>query len=100
FAYVTNNKADHLTAFAVDGRSGQLTRLNDVPVRGRPGADRCGPSYLYIDAAGRFMLVANYRGHNVEVFALRDDGRIGDEVANHSAGDHAHSIQLDAANRF
>jgi 6-phosphogluconolactonase len=94
FAYTTQNRANRLTAFAIDPQNGQLERINDVAVPARPGATDAGPAYVSVDATGRFLLAANYRGHNAVVFQLGPDGKIGALAANVSAGEHAHSILL------
>jgi len=98
FLYTTQNRADRLTAFAVEGDG--LRRLNDVAIRGIPGAEQSGPAHVAVDGSGRWLLAANYRGHNVVVFALGADGRIGAQVASASAGTHAHFACLDPSNRF
>jgi 6-phosphogluconolactonase len=100
FAYTTQNRADRLSAFALDGRDGALTPLNQVAVAGREGADAAGPAYLEVDGGGRFLLAANYRGHNVVVHRLEPDGRIGDLVQSVSDGLHAHLVRVDPSNRF
>jgi len=100
FAYSTQNRSDRLSAFAVDGSSGALTLLNQVPVAGAPGDSEAGPAYLELDRTGGFLLAANYRGHNLVVHRLQPDGRIGELVGSRSDGKHAHSVRLDASNRF
>jgi 6-phosphogluconolactonase len=94
-----------VTAFALDPKSGELKRLNQKPSSGT------GPCHLVVDQPGKHVLVANYSGGNAAVLAIEDDGRLGDRTAfvQHTGkGDdasrqeapHAHSINLDAANRF
>ncbi len=58
-------------AFAVDSATGGLTALNTA-LSG--GAD---PGFVSLDRTGRFLLVANYNGGNLAVFALRPDGSLG-----------------------
>jgi 6-phosphogluconolactonase len=65
-----------------------------VAVPAAAGAAQAGPAYLATDAGGRFLLAANYRGHNVVVFALHPDGRVGPVVQNVSHGQHAHLVRL------
>jgi 6-phosphogluconolactonase len=100
FLYATQNRSDGLAAFARNPRSGQLEPLGVVPVPPDPAAAEAGPSYLKVDATARFVLCANYRGHNVVVFPRLGNGRLGPPVQNLSAGKHAHAIVLSEDNRF
>jgi 6-phosphogluconolactonase len=94
-----------VSAFAVDPRTGSLTFLNDRPSGG------AAPCHLSVDKPGRHVLVANYWGGSVAVLPLGTDGRLGPATAlvqhegrsgatRSSGGPHAHSIDLDAADRF
>ena len=85
--------------------NGDLTFLNQLASGG--GA----PCHLVVDQTGKYLLVANYLGGNVGVFSLADDGRlaartdlvqhIGSSVnRRRQNGPHAHSVNLDANNRF
>jgi 6-phosphogluconolactonase len=98
-------KSGALSAFAIDGRTGQLRLLNQQPTLG--GA----PCYVVVDQAGRFVLVANYTGGNVAVLPIRSDGSLGEATdmkqdsgssinVERQDGPHAHCIVLDPANRF
>lgn len=98
-------KAGAVSAFALDPQSGRLTFLNQQSSRG--GA----PCHLVIDKAGRSVLVANYTGGSVAVLPIAGDGRLGpaSSFVQHAGSSvnprrqeapHAHSINLDAANRF
>lgn len=94
-----------VSAFALDPVSGALTRLNQASSAG------AHPCHLVVDATGRWVLLANYSGGNVAVLPIREDGSVGDpwQIAQHVGSSvnprrqerpHAHSINLDAANRF
>ena len=93
-----------VSAFAVDPASGGLAFLNRQPSGG------AAPCYLSLDDQGRHLFVANYWGGTAAVFPLGADGRIGPasatvrhEGANptpRDPGPHAHSVDLDPANRF
>jgi 6-phosphogluconolactonase len=98
-------KSGAVSAFAVDGRSGELRLLNQQPSLG--GA----PCYVVVDQAGRYVLVANYVGGNVAVLPVRSDGSLGEATdvkqdlgssinAERQEGPHAHCILLDPTNRF
>jgi 6-phosphogluconolactonase len=98
-------KSGAVSAFAVDQKTGELRQLNQQPSL---GADPC---YVDVDAAGRFVLVANYTGGNVSVFPVQRDGSLGEATdtkqyrgssvnRERQEGPHAHSIVLDPTNRF
>jgi 6-phosphogluconolactonase len=92
-------------AFRIDRSSGKLSALNAQVSSGT------GPCHLVVDAAGKAVLVANYGSGSVSSISIRDDGSLGDVLsveqhvgssanAQRQEGPHAHSINLDAANRF
>jgi 6-phosphogluconolactonase len=94
-----------VSAFAIDRKTGKLTALNQQASVGR------GPAHLVVDRAGRNVLVANYGGGSVAVLPIGTDGTLkpasafiqhtGASVnAERQKGPHAHSINLDPANRF
>jgi 6-phosphogluconolactonase len=94
-----------VTAFAIDGRTGDLTRLNQQATLGG------SPCHLTLDHTGKSLLVANYESGNVAVLPVRLDGRLGtatDVVQHHGSsinkerqqGPHAHCVALDRANRY
>jgi 6-phosphogluconolactonase len=94
-----------VAAFAVDKATGNLTRLNEQPSAG------AGPCYLIVDKSGKNVLVANYEGGTVAVLPLDETGRLkpASSVIAHRGkgpnpqrqeGPHAHSINVDPANRF
>jgi 6-phosphogluconolactonase len=98
-------KSGAVSAFAIDQRSGDLRLLNQ---QSSLGADPC---YVHVDAAGKFVLIANYTGGNVTVFPVQPDGSLGEATDMKQAqgssvnperqqGPHAHSILLDPTNRF
>jgi 6-phosphogluconolactonase len=97
--------AGSVTAFALDSKSGDLTRLNQQSTVGD------GPCYLVVDGTGKNVLVANYGGGSVAVLPIGADGRLGraSDFIRHTGrvfdrkrqgGPHAHSINLDKNNRF
>jgi 6-phosphogluconolactonase len=99
------DKGGGVSAFAVDSRTGSLTFLNERPSGG------AAPCHISLDRPGRHVLVANYWGGSVAVLPLGPDGRLGPATAlvQHEGrsgatgsreGPHAHSIDLDAADRF
>jgi 6-phosphogluconolactonase len=100
FLYATQNRSDQLSAFALEPATGRPTFLGRVPVPPGPDATEAGPSYLRVDATARFVLCANYRGHNTAVFAREASGRLGQLVQSLSHGKHAHAVVLSPDNRF
>jgi 6-phosphogluconolactonase len=93
-----------IRAFAIE-KTGKLTLLNEQPSGG------AGPCHLVVDKKGKHVLAANYGGGSACVLPIRDDGSLGKATAfkqhkgssvdkDRQKGPHAHSINLDAANRF
>jgi 6-phosphogluconolactonase len=98
-------KSGAVSAFAIAPGTGKLTLLNQAA----SGGD--GPCHLTIDKTGRNVLVANYGGGSVAVLPIQPDGRLAKATTfiqhqgssinkQRQEGPHAHSAQLDAANRF
>jgi 6-phosphogluconolactonase len=94
-----------VSAYAIDPTSAKLAFLNQQP---SGGGD---PSYVSLDPSGRYLMVANFLGGSVAVFALRPDGSIGRRTAlvqnigtsldpNDPKHAHAHSIRFDPSRRF
>jgi 6-phosphogluconolactonase len=104
-ATFAGEKSGSVSAFAIDPATRKLTLLNQQSSRG------AGPCHLTVDQAGRHVLVANYSGGTVAVLPLGTDGRLASASAEiqHTGSSvnerrqkepHAHSINLDSANRF
>jgi len=98
-------KTGAVSAFSIDRKTGQLSLLNQAGSQGR------GPCHLVVDHTGKYVLVANYGGGSVACLSIKDDGRLGKATSfvqhqgssvdpRRQKGPHAHSINLDAANRF
>jgi 6-phosphogluconolactonase len=94
-----------VSAFAIDGKTGNLKFLNQVATRG------AGPCHISLDKNGSFVLVANYDGGSIASFPVRDDGMLGTAsgFVQHSGsgpnkerqeGPHAHWIATSPDNRF
>ncbi len=101
----SGKKAGAVSAFALDAATGKLSLLNQQPSGGS------GPCYVGLDNNGKNALVANYGSGSVAVLPIKADGTLGAPSAEmqhtgssvnpkRQAGPHAHSIFLDAANRF
>jgi 6-phosphogluconolactonase len=98
-------KGGGVTSFALDAKTGELTKLNQESTIGD------GPCHLVVDATGKNVLVANYGGGSVAVLPIGPDGKLGpaSDFIQHKGKvfdprrqgtPHAHSINLDKANRF
>lgn len=98
-------KTGSLSAFSLDPRTGALALLNQQPSGGP------GPCHVITDRAGKHVLTANYVGGSAAVLKIQPDGSLSARtcVVQHSGsghdpkrqeGPHAHSINLDAAERF
>jgi 6-phosphogluconolactonase len=98
-------KTGGVSAFAIDPKTGNLTLLNQQPSGG------AAPCHLVVDKAGKNVLVANYTGGSVASLPIGEDGKLKEpaSVIQHKGSStdpsrqkepHAHSINLDAANKF
>jgi 6-phosphogluconolactonase len=98
-------KGGGVSALGIDPASGMLTLLNQQSSVGR------GPCHLTVDQTGKNVLVANDGSGSVACLPIRPDGALsaassflqheGKSVdSGRQAGPHAHSINLDQANRF
>ncbi len=99
------NHEGGVTAFAIDPANGHLRMLNQQSSRGG------GPCYIAADRQGKHVLVANYGTGSVAVLPIHSDGTLGPATGfeqhhgssvdkSRQEGPHAHSINLDRANRF
>lgn len=93
------------SGFSIDPASGKLALLNQ---QSSVGAGAC---HLVVDAAGKNVLVANYGGGSCSVLPIGADGKLApasSSIQHHGSsvnkerqeGPHAHSINLDPANKF
>src|SRR6202167_3251486 len=61
-----------VSAFAIQSDAGKLSLLNQVSSRGTD------PAHITLDRTGKYALVANYTSGSVAVFAVLNDGRLGE----------------------
>lgn len=102
FLYAVNESEAAVSSFAIDRSTGALTFLNQQPSRGP------SPCHLVVDQTGHCVLVANYSGGSVAALPIEANGSLGSPSAYHqhrgqpvrTPGAHAHSINVDPANRF
>ncbi len=94
-----------VVAFAIDGKTGNLTRLNDAPSGGS------GPCHIVVDHSGKCVLAANYGSGSCCSIPIGKDGKLleGGSIHQHTGksvnkgnqeGPHGHSINVDKANKF
>ncbi|HET6882240.1 MAG TPA: lactonase family protein [Pirellulales bacterium] len=94
-----------IAAFAIDPSDGSLKLLN------RQSSGGGGPCHVTVDKAGKNVLAANYGGGSVCCLPIDDEGRLAKASAfvqhhgkssnpNRQEAPHAHSVNLDPANRF
>ncbi|HEV7484098.1 MAG TPA: lactonase family protein, partial [Thermoanaerobaculia bacterium] len=94
-----------VSAFAIAGESGTLTKLGEQPSEGS------APCYVSVDRSGRVVLVANYNGGSVAMFPIEFSGSLAPatSVVKHTGSGpttdrqsepHAHCIVADPSNRF
>lgn len=100
FVYVTHSRENVLSAFTVDWSAGDLRPLNRVDMGHLTGSDGAGASYASLDATGRVLLVASYRGHTVTAWRIRADGAIGEPLQSITAGTNAHCVRVDPSNTW
>ena len=114
FLYAVNEVSDFqgkqnnggVSAFAINQQTGTLTLLNQRSTQG------ASPCHLVVDAAGKNVLVANYHGGSIVAYSIQKDGSLSKATTfiQHTGGSrvhsprqdepHAHSVNLDTANRF
>ena len=94
-----------VSAFAVDPRAGGLEFLNRQLTHGTD------PCHVVVDREGSHVFVANFMSGNVCVLPVHENGSLGEacDIVQHrgssvdprrQSGPHAHSVTLDASNRF
>lgn len=101
---VNETNSGELSSFRIDPKSHQLEFINERPSGG------AHPCHLVLDDSGQNLLVANYTGGNVSVTRVNVDGSLGSQTTliQHKGSSvdprqqepHAHSINLDAKNKF
>ncbi|MFZ5833274.1 MAG: lactonase family protein [Planctomycetota bacterium] len=98
-------RAGAVSAFAIDPATGKLTLLNQQPSGGP------GPCHVAVDRSGKCVIVANYSGGSVSSMPIEEDGKLGPPATfiqfegssvnpQRQKEPHAHSANVDPANRF
>ncbi len=102
---VNGKKGGAVNAFAIDAATGDLKLLNQQSSVG------AGPCHIVVDRTGKNALVANYGGGSAAALPIHADGKLGEASSfvqhkgssvnpGNQSAPHAHSINVDAANRF
>jgi 6-phosphogluconolactonase len=98
-------KAGGVSSFSLDAKTGDLKLINQQSSVG------AGPCHIVCDKTGKNVLVANYAGGSAAVLPVDKDGKLGEASCfiqhkgssvdkDRQEGPHAHSVNLDAANKF
>jgi len=95
FLYAASRSKPHsVHAYAIDPGTGALKLLSTSPLA------ESFP-YISLDRTGRFLFGASYAAHLISVNAVGSDGRVATEPLQViPVGRNAHSIRIDATNRF
>lgn len=95
FLYAASRSTPYsVHTYAIDRASGALTLLSTSPLAE-------SMPFISLDRTGRFLFGASYGGHLVSVNAVGADGRVAAAPLQAIAvGRNAHSIRIDASNRF
>ena len=102
---VSEGNKGSIVAFAIDAKTGNLTKLNSQTSGG------AGPCHLVVDATGKAVLAANYSGGSCTSIPIKSNGSLAEPASFHQhkgksinpgnqQGPHAHSFNLDKANKF
>ncbi len=98
-------KAGAVSAYAIDGKTGKLTLLNQQSAGGP------GPCHIDVDRKGRTVLVANYGGGSVKALPINKDGSLGESGTfiqhqgssvnkSRQGAPHGHCIVVDPSQKF
>lgn len=98
-------KGGAVNAYAIDDATGDLKLLNQQSSVGG------GPCHISVDRTGKTALIANYGGGSAVALPIHSDGKLGeassfvqhkghDAVKDRPLTPHAHSVNVDASNRF
>jgi 6-phosphogluconolactonase len=95
FLYAASrSKPYRVHVYSIDRSTGALTQISTSPLA------ESFP-YISLDRTGRYLFGASYGGHLISVNAIGSDGRVSTEPLQViPVGRNAHSIRIDASNRF
>ncbi len=71
---VSEDRSSTINSFAYDAASGQLTPINNQPSGSR------GPTYISIDAKGKYVFAGNYGGGSITAVPIEKNGSLGADI--------------------
>lgn len=71
---VTEGRGSKISSFAFDAKTGALNFLNSQP----SGSN--GPTYISVDAKGKYVFAANYGGGSITALPVEADGTLGADI--------------------
>ncbi|MEA1028050.1 lactonase family protein [Pseudomonas sp. N-137] len=104
--YCVHGDQSEVSSFAIDSKSGELTKLNTVATQGK------NPVHLSVDPTNKFLAVANYATGSFALFPIQEDGSLGGsshveplpgEAGPHKveqSSSHPHMIPFDPSGHF
>jgi 6-phosphogluconolactonase len=105
YAKLGDKKTGAIIAYALEAKTGNLTLLNQQSSGGG------GPCHVMVDREGKCVMGANYNTGSVCCLPIKSDGSLAESTAfiqhegksvvpGRQDGPHAHSVNVDAANRI
>ena len=75
FVYaVTEGRGSKISSFAFDAKTGELNFLNSQ------SSGSNGPTYISVDAKGKYVFAANYGGGSITALPVETDGTLGADI--------------------
>ena len=75
FVYaVSEDRNRNINALSFDSKTGDLKLLNSVP------SGSAGPTYISVDAKGKYAFVGNYGGGTLTALPINEDGTLGSDI--------------------
>src|SRR5690606_32280584 len=75
FVYaVSEDRSRNISALSFNSHTGDLTLLNSVP------SGSGGPTYISVDAKGKYVFAGNYGGGTLTAVPVNPDGTLGSDI--------------------
>lgn len=71
---VSEDRSKNVNALSFDAKTGDLKLLNSVP------SGSGGPTYISVDAKGKYVFVGNYGGGTLTALPINADGTLGSDI--------------------
>jgi len=91
--FAIDSAQNRVRSFGIDPKTGTLTEKNAVATGGT------GATHVSLVPSGKFLLVAHYTSGHVSVVPVAQDGTLSATTDVVLAGDKAHYVQMDAAQK-